>query len=164
MEGKTKEGCGSGSCGNVYKATKDGKDFAIKIISKGNYSAQIEEEIAKNFYKPFNSPYLIKYYHSFSDELNLYVVMEYCGHGDLSDKIDDFKKKGKTFDEKVFKVLCFVCSYLLLFQAIMNIFIRMALALQVLHSNYILHRDVKAENVFLGEGDELKLGLVHVLC
>ena len=59
--------------------------------------------------------------------------MEYADKGDLLKLINTRKQKGESFSE----------------DEIINIFLQLALALYHIHSNNVLHRDIKAGNVML---------------
>ncbi|XP_026054803.1 serine/threonine-protein kinase par-1-like [Carassius auratus] len=80
---------------------------------------------------------------SFSDEESelFYVVMEYCAGGDLTKKIKTQKEKG-FFEE----------------QQILDWFVQICLALQYIHKNNVLHRDIRPENAFLTEDGYINLG------
>lgn len=41
---------------------------------------------------------------------------------------------------------------------IWKIFLQIAEGIQCLHSNNLMHRDVKPSNIFMSENDEVKLG------
>lgn len=58
--------------------------------------------------------------------------MEFADNGDLYQKIGEYKKNNKTFEEG----------------EIWNIFIQMVKGLKALHDLRILHRDLKVCNIF----------------
>lgn len=86
------------------------------------------------------SPHCVRYYDSFIDDGRLNIVMEYCDGGDLQQML---KKQGKTLMDE---------------ETVWPLFIRIALGLYYLHSQRILHRDIKAANVFLTSKGEVKIG------
>ncbi|XP_026540106.1 serine/threonine-protein kinase Nek6-like [Notechis scutatus] len=73
-----------------------------------------------------------------TEEAHVFIVQEYCDGGSLDQHI----QKGGPFPESV----------------IMRWFVQLALAVQYIHALRILHRDIKASNVFLTQTCVLKLG------
>uniref|UniRef100_A0A8C3KRD4 non-specific serine/threonine protein kinase n=1 Tax=Calidris pygmaea TaxID=425635 RepID=A0A8C3KRD4_9CHAR len=77
----------------------------------------------------------------FSEKNKLYIVMEYCDGGDLMKRIN--MQHGVLFDE----------------DQILSWFVQISLGLKHIHDKKILHRDVKAQNIFLSNnGKVAKLG------
>mmetsp|Transcript_22269 Transcript_22269/g.19112 ORF Transcript_22269/g.19112 Transcript_22269/m.19112 type:complete len:121 (+) Transcript_22269:74-436(+) len=76
---------GEGSYGCVYKARhKDsGLIVAIKIIPTNGDLSSIKREI--KIMKECNSPYIVSYYGSFLKDAKLWLIMEYCAAGSVSD-------------------------------------------------------------------------------
>ena len=87
-----------------------------------------------------NSPYIVKYYDSFTDKNNINIIMEYCENGDLGIHLK--KQMGKALPE----------------QKIWKFFIEMCLGIQYLHTNKVLHRDIKTINMFLTKEDKVRIG------
>ena len=62
----------------------------IKSIDTSYYPENLTDESAVNpvdevyVQGQVSSPYIVKYYNSFVDGLNLNIVMEWCSHGDLN--------------------------------------------------------------------------------
>lgn len=73
---------------------------------------------------------------------SLHIVMEYADDGDLHNKIQVKQKNGQSFSE----------------DEVLNIFTQISLALKHAHDRKILHRDLKAANIFLSKGGTVKLG------
>ena len=81
-----------------------------------------------------DSPYVVKYYDSFIDTESLHIVMEFCNKGDMQTLLKLAKERGlHSLNENV----------------IWNIGLQVILGLHYIHSRRILHRDLKAANVFL---------------
>ena len=74
-----------------------------------------------------------------SGENIMYIIMEYADAGDLNIRI---RAQRKPFSE----------------QQILNWFVQLALAIKHLHDRKCLHRDIKAENIFLTSDNRIKLG------
>ncbi|XP_043086438.1 serine/threonine-protein kinase Nek5 isoform X2 [Puntigrus tetrazona] len=86
-------------------------------------------------------PNIVAFYKSFHDRNNLCILMEYCDAGDLMNRIR--MQRGKLFPE----------------QQIVDWFVQICLGLKHIHDRKILHRDIKAQNVFLTQGGlKVKLG------
>jgi len=132
------EKLGEGSYGAVWKAIhiKSGTVTAIKRVAVENDLEEILNEI--KIMKQCRSPYIISYYGSYFKENELWIVMEYCGAGSVSDlmRITD-----KVLNEEQIAVV-----------------VRDALkGLVYLHSLRKIHRDIKAGNILLNEKGESKL-------
>ncbi|KAA6358529.1 MAG: putative serine threonine-protein kinase nek2, partial [Streblomastix strix] len=75
------------------------------------------------------------------DEYKAYIVLEHCSKGDLRNYINSMKENGTQIStEKAFEMIGQIAS-----------------SLYQLHSNGILHLDLKPENVLLVEGFKVKL-------
>ena len=87
-------------------------------------------------------PNIVHYRESFLSRKkdSLCIVMEYCDGGDLSAKITSQKRR------------------LLSESHILNWFVQMALGLHFMHTNRVLHRDLKTQNIFLLGNGRVVLG------
>lgn len=102
--------------------------------------------------KKLNNIFIVKYYESFLEQGQLIIIMEYCEgrtwgdtlEGDLAFFIKNRKKDGKSelIDERV----------------IVNWFVQLTLGLKCIHTNKILHRDIKSNNIFLNSNGVVKIG------
>ena len=72
--------------------------------------------------------------------------MEYCGCGDLAQKVERYKRRRQYMDEDV------IWRYL----------IQCLKALEHLHEKNICHRDIKVANCFLAEDGSVKVGDMNV--
>ena len=95
-----------------------------------------------------SSPYIIGYKEAFFDEESqtLNIVMEYAGKGDIEAKIKLCQKTKQYINENI------IWSY----------FIQILKGLKCLHDNYIMHRDLKSANIFIGEDNCIKIGDLNV--
>ena len=59
-----------------------------KIPENGGETIQNEVKILSNI----NSDFIVKYYNSFIEKNNLYIIMEYCDNIDLRNFINVYKK------------------------------------------------------------------------
>jgi NIMA (never in mitosis gene a)-related kinase len=136
---------GSGSFGKCYLCIdpQDNSKVVVKQIdiSHMNDSQKRESYHEAKIMSAFDHPNIIRFrdiYATNTGKLN--IVMDYADGGDLADRIKN--QKGKYFQE-VF---------------IIDIFVQLCLALKHVHDRKILHRDIKAQNVFLTKDDIVKLG------
>ena len=137
---------GKGTYGIVYKARSknDNNIYVIKQISLSGLKQDQKKEVKQEseILKKIKSKYVVKYYDSFEEEDKLNIVMEYCECGDLSEFID---KQEKT-------------KVLLKEDEIWKFFIKITLGLADIHKLKILHRDLKSLNIFLKQGEDVRVG------
>lgn len=154
-----REVLGQGSFGTVYRAKHRGrwttfkkiymywftdwhKWFVVKVIDT---TIMTEEQSLKaieevNLQGRWDSPYIVKYYDSFLDDQGrINIVMEYWDNGDLHSYLQ--KQKSYLSETNVWKI-----------------FVQIGLGLHHLHSQNVLHRDLKALNVFIGSDFKIKIG------
>uniref|UniRef100_A0A8C9KFX6 non-specific serine/threonine protein kinase n=1 Tax=Panthera tigris altaica TaxID=74533 RepID=A0A8C9KFX6_PANTA len=81
------EKLGEGSYGSVYKAIhkETGQIVAIKQVPVESDLQEIIKEIS--IMQQCDSPHVVKYYGSYFKNTDLWIVMEYCGAGSVSDII-----------------------------------------------------------------------------
>jgi len=125
------EKLGEGSYGSVWKSVhiKTGTVTAIKRVPVENDLDEILNEI--KIMKQCRSPYIISYYGSYFKDNELWIVMEFCGGGSVSDLM---RILDKTLTEDQIAVV-----------------VRDALkGLNYLHGKNIVHRDIKPQNILIG--------------
>ncbi|XP_015244156.1 PREDICTED: myosin-IIIb isoform X2 [Cyprinodon variegatus] len=142
------ETIGKGTYGKVYKVTnkKDGSQAAVKVLDPIN---DVDEEIEAEYNilrSLSNHPNVVKFYGMFykSDNLSggqLWLVLELCNGGSITELIKSLIMRGQRLQESVI-------SYIL-YSAL--------LGLQHLHNNRIIHRDVKGNNILLTTEGGVKL-------
>ena len=140
------EAIGSGTYSTVFKVRckSSGVLFAMKEIKFERLSAK-EKEYAKTevkILKQINHPNIISFEKSFSSGSNFYIIMELASAGDLQNKITDCSLKNINFPLETIWAYTY----------------QIVLGLQVLHENNILHRDIKASNIFIMESGKVKIG------
>ena len=130
---------GSGAYGEVWlcdhKITQETR--AVKILFKEgmepsdikNRTVFIEVEILKSL----DHPNILKVYEYFEDQEKYYIVMEYCKNGDVFGMLE----KTGPFQEKVAA----------------RVMKQLLSALNYLHKQKIIHRDVKPENLLLADSE-----------
>ncbi|KAM9709941.1 serine/threonine-protein kinase Nek5 [Menidia menidia] len=137
---------GEGAFGKAFlvrhKKGNDGQ-CVVKEISFRKMSAKEKESSKKEvtLLSKMKHPNIVSFITSFQDQGSLYIVMEYCDGGDLMKKIH--MQRGLPFSE----------------EKIVDWFVQICLGLKHIHDRKILHRDIKAQNIFLTSGGmKAKLG------
>ncbi|XP_076445790.1 myosin light chain kinase A-like [Babylonia areolata] len=132
------EKIGQGNFGKVYEATHKATDvkWAIKSINKDKAGTSnlklVEREVS--ILKRVNHPNIINLNEVIESPKRMYLVMEICTQGELADRL----KENKLFSEAETK----------------QIMVELAGAISYLHKHGIVHRDLKLENILLGENPE----------
>ena len=132
---------GKGSYGSVFKVMKKNTNLirAMKVIPK-NFQKDNDEILREiNILKNLDHPNVMKIYEFFEDDKNYYLIQEFCDGGDL-DTILNGKK--------------IYCEFLVKF-----IMYQVLLAINYLHSNNIVHQDIKKKNITIITLDEDKKNL-----
>ncbi|XP_074857658.1 myosin-IIIb [Carettochelys insculpta] len=142
------ETIGKGTYGKVYKVANktDGSLAAVKILDP---ISDVDEEIEAEYnilqFLP-NHPNVVKFYGLFykPDQYmggQLWLVLELCNGGSVTDLVKGLLKRGQRLHEAII-------SYILYGSL---------LGLQHLHNNRIIHRDVKGNNILLTTEGGVKL-------
>ncbi|CAA0815998.1 Protein kinase superfamily protein [Striga hermonthica] len=131
---------GRGSFGDVYKGFDKelNKEVAIKVIDLEESEDEIEDiqkEIA--VLQECRSPYITDYYGSFLHQTKLWIIMEYMAGGSVADLI----QPNQPLDEV--SIACILRDLLH--------------AIDYLHSEGKIHRDIKAANILLTENGDVKV-------
>ncbi|NXB88524.1 NEK11 kinase, partial [Vidua chalybeata] len=145
---------GNGSFGSVYlvndRKAKQGEELKVlKEISVGNLKPNetVEANLEAQLLSKLDHPAIVKFYASFVERDSFCIITEYCEGGDLDFKIQEYKDSGKMFTQS----------------QIIDWFIQLLLGVNYMHERRILHRDLKAKNIFLKD-NLLKIGDFGVSC
>ena len=137
---------GKGSYGTVYtvRSYLDSKDYVMKKMELNHLKPKQQRECYHevSILKRLNHPNIIKYYSSFLENENLYIIMEYAENGDLYSIIKHYKRHLKYLEEiNIWRI-----AY-----EILN-------GLNYLHTHNIIHRDIKCLNLFITKDKHVKIG------
>ncbi|XP_075157432.1 nek2 [Haematobia irritans] len=143
---------GNGAFGTCFKVRdKDtGALYAWKGMDYDELSEIQKESLISEIrvLRQLQHPNIVQYYHHLvnHEAKSIFIVMECCEGGDLSQLIAKAKAENKRFEERyIWRILFQLCR-----------------ALQVCHNKIkdgtILHRDIKPANIFLDMEGNAKLG------
>ena len=143
---------GRGSFANVYlvKNKSNQKIYSMKKLNKPFLKRNKQEQHTINeriLLSKMNNPFLVKLYCCFQDNEHLYFIMEFIQGGEL---FFHLHRETRFDDEKT----SFYIAELIL-------------ALDFLHKNKIIYRDIKPENILLDVEGHIKLtdfGLSRMCC
>ena len=132
------ERIGSGSFSNVYKCKIEDKRYAVKCIQKDALKSHHRKQFLNEIQvlQTANHPMMIQFVHAFQDTETIYIVTELLVCGDLFDYLASVTLKES-------QVIFYVANVVMM--------------LDHLHTNNIIYRDLKAENIVMMENGYLKL-------
>lgn len=117
-----------------------GEKVAIKILCKDRIKEKTDiERISREIkiMKAIKHPFVVQMYEIIESPKQLFLIMEYVEGGDLFDAISQASK----LSEEIARTY----------------FIQIILGLEYLHSVGIAHRDMKPENILIGEYGKCKI-------
>ena len=90
-----------------------------------------------NIMKSLDHPYILKLIFSFQTPSNLYMAVEHCANGDLSEILDEYS----LLDEEIAKFLI----------------AELILAMKYMHEKGVIFRDLKPENILIDSEGHIRL-------
>lgn len=122
---------GCGRNGEVRKCLhkKSGQYRAVKIFKRKDDNEQVARQQIDAL-KTLDHPNVLKFYEAYKDEKKMFMVTEICPGGELFDVIEN---RGRPFTEKEAS----------------DIMYQIMLAVNYIHLNDIIHRNIQPENILV---------------
>ena len=140
---------GESQLGKIYKVISktNKKVYAMKITNLSSlksenlssYNLVINESIYLTY---LNHPHIIKYYTNFMKGDNLYSITDNISNSDLASYIEAHKLIKTHFEE----------------DELWSIFLQCIQGLEYIHSNGVIHRNIRSENILIDNNKIIKLG------
>ena len=131
---------GRGQSGEVWLVEREDASLAaLKQVYIENENS-LNQEVS--LLERLSHPHIIQYHESFRFQEYLFIVIDFAEGGDLANRIKLAKNKGYKFSEpQIWKWFMQICQ-----------------GLEFIHANKIIHRDLKAQNIFLSKSGDIKIG------
>ena len=110
------------------------------ILQKLYQRPELYEQIKR--VKDLNNPYIIKYYKSFKDDYNIYIIMEF-----IDSDIDNWIQANKIYNTTLNE------------EDIWNILLQCSLGLIFLHKQNLANLGFKFRNVYMNDEQNIKIGV-----
>jgi serine/threonine protein kinase len=138
---------GSGSFGQAWlvRRKKDGKLLVAKLLDLSQMSAKDQKYVEAEIQCLASCHHfaIVRYEEDFSAHPKMLIVMEFADAGDLNMQIKARSAEGFRYFEE---------------HEVGYTFVQLAMALDHVHRNKMLHRDIKGANVLLMSSGLVKLG------
>jgi serine/threonine protein kinase len=140
---------GKGAMSRCYLFHKlsSSKKYAAKIIPKHTitsfrHKTRLDSEI--NIHKKLKHLHVVNFIDYFEDSNNHYILMELCEEQTLLKKVKSMKRLSEREVQRILKQLIDAIIYI--------------------HSQQVIHRDLKLDNLFISKGGDIKVGDFGLAC
>ena len=134
---------GEGAYGTIItvKSKRNNKIYIMKILDKKGSNDDVYNKRELLILQKLNHPNIVKYYSSFEDNQNYYIIIEYIKGSTLYDFYMSLNLKKRNIEEKIIWDLLGQCLD----------------ALVYIHGKAVIHRDLKFLNILIDEKMNLKI-------
>lgn len=141
---------GYGSFGEIREVEhRESQDqFVVKMMTKRLMTAAVQKRVQYEIeiQKKMNHPNIAKIIEWFENSQRFYIVQELLAGGELLTRINKQRHRGFTEQE------------------VATVIHQLLMAINYMHRNHVVHRDVKPENIIFQNEKDLKVKLVDFGC
>jgi tRNA A-37 threonylcarbamoyl transferase component Bud32 len=144
VEGKL---LGTGSYSTVRLCSRDGKQYAMKVMEKRLILKEKKEKFAKterDILNLLSHPNIVGMHWCFQDEYSLFFVLDYCSGGELYQQLRELGTLSLQYGAFVLAEIVSALSHI--------------------HGHGVIHRDLKPENILFNSAGRIKISDFGTAC